>query len=97
MQVQKAISDDEFLDMMMEEAENTDDVFEIYCGSIVDDGSVCVNVKVNKDKVDKEEVRLEFEDMPKKYGWEYECFTYSSELSDEEGTFNILVYFRKAN
>lgn len=88
------LGESDFLDKMMEDAENTDDMFEVYDGNVVEDGSVCLNVIVHKDDTDKSEVEAEFKDMPTKYGWKYDHFAFSSDAAGEEGTENITVYFR---
>ena len=84
----------EFLDKMLEDAEDTDDVFDVYDGNVIEDGTVALNVTVYKEDVEDGEVEAEFKDMPTKYGWEYECFAYSNDLPGEEGTETIVVYFR---
>ena len=88
------LGESDFLDKMMEDAENTDDMFEVYDGNVVEDGSVCLNVIVHKDDTDKSEVEAEFKDMTTKYGWKYDHFAFSSDAAGEEGTENITVYFR---
>lgn len=84
----------EFLDKMLEDAEDTDDMFDVYDGSVMGDGSICLNVIVNKDDTDNEEVKAEFGDWGKQYGWKYESFSFSSDLVGDEGTETINVYFR---
>ena len=84
----------EFLDKMLEDAEDTNDVFDVYDGNVIEDGTVALNVTVYKDDVEDGEVEAEFKDMPLKYGWEYEEFRYSSDVPGEEGTESIVVYFR---
>ena len=82
----------EFLDKMMDS--DTDDVFEVYDGTLMGDGSVCLNVIVNKDDTDNDEVKAEFGDCAEQYGWKYESFSFSSDLVGDEGTETINVYFR---
>lgn len=84
----------EFLDKMLEDAEDTDDMFDVYDGSVMGDGSICLNVIVNKDDTDNEEVKAEFGDWGKQYGWKYDSFSFSSDLVGDEGTETINVYFR---
>lgn len=84
----------EFLDKMLEDAEDTDDMFDVYDGSVMGDGSICLNVIVNKDDTDNEEVKAQFGDWGKQYGWKYESFSFSSDLVGDEGTETINVYFR---
>jgi hypothetical protein len=84
----------EFLDKMLEDAEDTNEVFDVYDGNVIEDGTVALNVTVYKDDVEDGEVEAEFKDMPLKYGWEYEEFRYSSDVPGEEGTESIVVYFR---
>ena len=84
----------EFLDKILEDAEDTDDMFEVYDGTLMGDGSVCLNVIVNKDDTDNEEVKAEFGDWGEQYGWKYESFSFSSDLVGDEGTETINVYFR---
>lgn len=82
----------EFIDLMKDE--DVGDVFEVYDGTPMADGSVCLNVIVNKDDTDNEEVKAEFGDWGKQYGWKYESFSFSSDLAGDEGTETINVYFR---
>lgn len=89
-----ALPAEEFLDKVLEDAEDTDDVFDVYDGNVVEDGTVALNVTVYKEDVEDGEVEAEFKDMPTKYGWEYECFAYSNDLPGAEGTETIVVYFR---
>ena len=82
----------EFIDLMKDE--DVGDVFEVYDGTPMGDGSVCLNVIVNKDDTDNEEVKAEFGDWVEQYGWRYESFSFSSDLVGDEGTETINVYFR---
>lgn len=82
----------EFIDLMKDE--DVGDVFEVYDGTPMADGSVCLNVIVNKDDTDNDEVKAEFGDFAEKYGWRYESFSFSSDLVGDEGTETINVYFR---
>ena len=82
----------EFIDLMKDE--DVGDVFEVYDGTLMGDGSVCLNVIVNKDDTDNEEVKAEFGDWVEQYGWRYESFSFSSDLVGDEGTETINVYFR---
>lgn len=82
----------EFIDLMKDE--DVGDVFEVYDGTLMGDGSVCLNVIVNKEDVEKEEVEAEFADYAAQYGWKYDSFTFSSDLVGDEGTETINVYFR---
>ena len=85
---------EEFLDKVLEDAEDTDDMFEVYDGTLMGDGSVCLNVIVNKDDTDNDEVKAEFGDWGGQYGWKYDSFSFSSDLVGDEGTETINVYFR---
>ena len=82
----------EFIDLMKDEDDG--DVFEVYDGTPMADGSVCLNVIVNKDDTDNDEVKAEFGDWAEQYGWRYESFSFSSDLAGDEGTETINVYFR---
>lgn len=89
-----ALPAEEFLDRMLEDAEDTDDVFEVYDGGCDEDGYVFLNVRVNKEDTDSEEVEAEFRDAAAKYGWEYSSWAYSSDIQDIENTVGIVVYFK---
>ena len=82
----------EFIDLMKDDDDG--DVFTVYDGTPMVDGSVCLNVIVNKDDTDNEEVKAEFGDWVEQYGWRYESFSFSSDLVGDEGTETIHVYFR---
>ena len=82
----------EFIDLMKDD--DAGDVFTVYDGTPMGDGSVCLNVIVNKDDTDNEEVKAEFGDWVEQYGWRYDSFTFSSDLVGDEGTETINVYFR---
>ena len=82
----------EFIDLMKDD--DAGDVFTVYDGTPMGDGSVCLNVIVNKDDTDNEEVKAEFGDWVEQYGWRYESFSFSSDLVGDEGTETINVYFR---
>ena len=86
------LDEDDFLNKMMDS--DTDDVFDVYEGSVMVDGSVCLNVIVNKEDVEEEEVEAEFADYAAQFGWKYENFSFSSDLVGDEGTETINVYFR---
>ena len=82
----------EFIDLMKDDDDG--DVFTVYDGTPMVDGSVCLNVIVNKDDTDNDEVKAEFGDWVEQYGWRYESFSFSSDLVGDEGTETINVYFR---
>ena len=88
------LSPEEFCDRMLEDAENIDVDFSTYDSNVIDDETVALNVTVYRDEISDEEVEAEFKDMPTKYGWEYDSYAYSNEYNVEEGTKDILVYFR---
>lgn len=90
----ESLDEYEFLEKVLEDAEDTNDVFDVYDGSVMGDGSVCLNVIVNKDDIDNDEVKAEFGDWGEQYGWKYESFSFSSDLVGDEGTETINVYFR---
>ena len=86
---------EDFLDKVLEDAEDTNDVFEVYDGTVLEDNEVVLNVNVYKDDVDDWDVKEEFKTMPRKYGWEYEGWEYSSDVTGGDNT-EILVYFKKS-
>ena len=84
---------DEFLDKVLDDAEDTNDVFDVYDGTVLEDNEVVLNVNVYKDEVEDWDVKEEFRTMPRKYGWEYDGWEYSSDVTGDDNT-EILVYFK---
>ena len=89
------LSAEEFLDKVLDDAEDTNDVCEVYDGTVLEDNEVVLNVNVYKDDVEDLDVKEEFKTMPRKYGWEYEGWEYSSDITGDDNT-EILVYFKKS-